>query len=614
MLYRAAFRQEYDKPSDEKLEHVTFGRVAHLFTPYKLQASLVLICIVVSAALGVVPAFLTSLIIDRGILGRNLQLLIELTALTFTVVIVNGFVGVLQNYLSNLVGQRVTADIRAQLYQHLLALSVRYFSRTKLGDLMSRFTNDVGGIQNTVTNTYISVISNLLTLLVTVIFMLIFNWPLTLVAFLVVPAFVIPTRRIGRIRRDLSRSTQETLSELTTQLRETLDISGVLLIKNFVRQKYEYGRFSETNDGVMRLQIRQSVVGRWLAMFIGVFAGLGPVLICLVGGLEAMHIIPGQITIGAIVTFVALLNRLYAPATQLTGTWVSIQSSSALFDRIFELFDEPQEIRDKPDAQPLPPVKGKIVFDHVNFSYIEGRPALREVCFEAQPGQLVALVGPSGAGKSTIISLIPRWYDVGGGAIRIDGHDVRDVQLASLGDQIGMVTQETYLFHASLRENIGYGRIGATTEEIMAAAKAANIHDFIEGLPEGYETIVGERGYKLSGGEKQRIAIARVILKDPRILILDEATSSLDSQSEALIQAALKPVMAQRTTVVIAHRLSTILAANQILVLNKGEIAERGTHLDLLASGGLYARLYHEQFKAETERLTARSEEPAATE
>jgi ATP-binding cassette subfamily B protein len=404
-----------------------------------------------------------------------------------------------------------------------------------------------------------------------------------------VPAFVIPTRRVGRIRRDLSLATQETLSQLGSHLRETLDISGVLLIKNFVRQRYEFSRFSATNDEVMRLQVRQSIVGRWLAMFISVFVGLGPILICLVAGLEYAGYLPGHISIGAVVTFISLLNRLYSPATQLAGSWVSIQSSAALFDRIFEMFDEPVEIQDAPHAIVLPPARGEIAFDHVDFSYISGRPALRDVSFVAPPVQLVALVGHSGAGKSTIISLIPRWYDVTNGAIRIDGQDVRDVQLASLGEQIGMVTQETYLFHASVRDNIAYGRIGATEEEIVAAAKAAYIHDFILGLPEGYDTIVGERGF----------------LKNPRILILDDATSSLDSQSEAYIQAALQPVMQQRTTVVIAHRLSTILAAHQILVLQQGAIVERGRHHDLLALDGVYARLYHEQFKAETERMAS---------
>jgi ATP-binding cassette subfamily B protein len=605
MLYYSVFFQQHGQKPDHPLEHVSVRRVLALFRPYGWQAALVLLCIIVSAMLSVVPAYLISLIIDRGILGRDVQILLELTALALGIIITNGFIGVLQNYLSNLVGQRITADLRARLYQHMLALSVRFFSRTKLGDLMSRFNNDIGGIQNTVTNTYISVVGNSLTLIVTAAFMLLFNWPLTLVAFIVVPAFVIPTRRVGRIRRDLSLATQETLSQLGSHLRETLDISGVLLIKNFVRQRYEFSRFSATNDEVMRLQVRQSIVGRWLAMFISVFVGLGPILICLVAGLEYAGYLPGHISIGAVVTFISLLNRLYSPATQLAGSWVSIQSSAALFDRIFEMFDEPVEIQDAPHAIVLPPARGEIAFDHVDFSYISGRPALRDVSFVAPPGQLVALVGHSGAGKSTIISLIPRWYDVTNGAIRIDGQDVRDVQLASLGEQIGMVTQETYLFHASVRDNIAYGRIGATEEEIVAAAKAAYIHDFILGLPEGYDTIVGERGFKLSGGEKQRIAIARVILKNPRILILDEATSSLDSQSEAYIQAALQPVMQQRTTVVIAHRLSTILAAHQILVLQQGAIVERGRHHDLLALDGVYARLYHEQFKAETERMAS---------
>ncbi len=608
MMRWAAFGTNFDDVKKRKLEHVTVGRILRLFAPYKVQVGVVLLCILVGAALGVVPAYLTAQIIDRGIVHHNVALLLWLTGLALAVTVVNGLIGVLQSYFNNLIGQRVMADMREQLYRHLIDLSLRFFGKTKLGDLMSRFNNDIGGIQNTVTSTYISIISNVLTIIVTLAFMFAFNWLLTLVAIVIVPLFAIPTRQVGKIRRKLSRETQEKLAEMGTFLEETLDISGIMLVKNFVRQDYESRRFDATSQDLMRLQVRQNMVGRWLFMFIGVFAVLGPTMIYLIGGLEASHIFPGAITVGEIVAFVALLNRLYAPATQLTNVWVDIQGSMSLFDRVFEVFDERREIADKPDAIPLPPVQGHIAFDHVAFAYMPGRLALEDVSFEVQPGQLVALVGPSGAGKTTTTYLIPRMYDVTGGTVRIDGHDVRDVQLYSLGQQIGMVTQETYLFHDTLRANIAYGRLGATEEEIIAAAKAANIHDFIESLPDGYDTVVGERGYKLSGGEKQRVAIARVILKDPRILVLDEATSSLDSQSEALIQAALVPLMQQRTTVVIAHRLSTILAADQILVYDGGHIVERGKHLELLEQGGLYARLYHEQFKAETERLTARVE------
>lgn len=583
-----------------KREHVSFGRVVRLFAPYKALVVGVMLCILVGAGLGVIPAYLTAQIIDKGIGGHNVPLLAQLTGLTVAVVLIAGFIGVLQSYLNNLIGQRVMADMRQDLYRHLLDLSLRYFGQTKLGDLMSRFNNDIGGIQNVVTNTFVSIVSNIITLIVTLAFMFTFNWELTLVAIVIVPAFAIPTRSVAKIRRKLSRATQEKLAEMGSFLEETLDISGILLVKNYVRQDYESARFNQTSEELRDLQLRQNMVGRWFFMFIGLFGTLGPALVFLVGGIEAVR---GAITIGEIVAFVTLLGRLYPPAGQLMNVWVDIQGSAALFDRIFEVFDEPREIRDMANAQALPPAQGSIAFDHVNFGYVPDRLVLRDVSFAVQPGQLVALVGPSGAGKTTATYLIPRMYDVSGGAVRIDGQDVRDVQLYSLGEQIGMVTQETYLFHDTLRTNIAYGRPDATEDEIIAAAQAAYIHDYIMTLPEGYATVVGERGYKLSGGEKQRLAIARVILKNPRILILDEATSSLDSQSEALIQAALEPLMRQRTTVVIAHRLSTILAADQILVFAQGQIAEQGKHADLLAADGLYARLYQQQFRAETERL-----------
>jgi ATP-binding cassette subfamily B protein len=599
------FGPDWGEVRQGKREHVTFGRVTALFGPYKALVAGVLICIVAGAALGVVPAYLTAQIIDRAFARHDVHLLLVLTVATVVVVLVSGLIGVLQSYLNNLIGQHVMADMREKLYRHLMTLSLRYFGRTRLGDLMSRFNNDIGGIQGTVTNTFVSIVSNIITLIVTVSFMYAFNPLLATVALVIVPAFAIPTRQVGKVRRRLSRATQEKLAEMGAFLEQTLGISGMHLIKNFVRQDYETARFDGTSQDIMRLQIRQNMVGRWFFMFIGLFSTLGPALVYLVGGLEVAGRLPGHVTIGEIVAFVTLLGRLYPPASQLMNVWVDVQGSASLFDRVFEVFDEPAEIRDKPGAVALPPVAGHIVFDQVDFAYVADRPALREVSFEVQPGQLVALVGPSGAGKTTITALIPRLYDVTGGSVRLDSYDVRDVQLASLGANLGMVTQETYLFHTTLRENIAYGRPGATEDEIIAAAKAANIHDFIMELPDGYDTIVGERGYKLSGGEKQRVAIARVILKNPRVLILDEATSSLDSRSEALIQAALEPLMRQRTTVVIAHRLSTILAADQILVLDHGQVVERGKHLDLLAQGGLYAQLYHEQFKAETERLAA---------
>jgi ATP-binding cassette subfamily B protein len=410
---------------------------------------------------------------------------------------------------------------------------------------------------------------------------------------------------VGSVRKRISRQMQEKMAEMSAFLQETLSISGTVLVKSFVRERHEAGRFEVVNQELRQLQIRLALIGRWFFMAVLLFTTLGPALIYWIGGLQILHVLPGQLTVPAVVAFVALLTRLYTPTGALMNVWVDVQTSAALFDRIFEYLDEPVEIADRADAPALPPARGRIAFEHVSFSYVPTRRALDDVSFEIAPGQLAALVGPSGAGKTTITYLTPRFYDPDAGRILIDGQDLRDVRLESLGEQIGMVTQETYLFHTTVRENITYGRLGATQVEIEAAARAANIHDFIASLPDGYDTLVGERGYRLSGGEKQRVAIARVVLKDPRILILDEATSSLDSQSEALIQAALEPLLRERTSLVIAHRLSTILAADVILVMDQGRLVEQGTHTELLARGGLYAALYHEQFKVEAQRLSA---------
>jgi ATP-binding cassette subfamily B protein len=535
--------------------------------------------------------------------ARDPRLLTELFVATLAVAIGGGLLSVAQSYLNTIIGQAVMADLRRVVYAHLQRLSLRWYTSTRIGDIMSRFNNDIGGIQNVVTGTFVSIASNVLTVIVTVATMFVINWQLSIVALIIVPAFALPTRQVGSVRKRISRATQEKLAEMSAFLQETLSISGVVLVKTFVRERYEAGRFEAVNQDLRQLQVRQALIGRWFFMTILLFSTLGPALIYWVGGLQALRVLPGTIDVPAIVAFVALLGRLYTPAGSLMNVWVDVQTSAALFDRIYEYLDEPVEIPNPPAGVVLPPVRGEIQFDHVTFSYVPNRHALDDVSFTIPPGNLAALVGPSGAGKTTITYLVPRFYDPDAGRITLDGHNLRTLDLRSLGEQIGMVTQETYLFHSSIRDNIAYGRENATDEEIQAAARAANIHAFIMGLPDGYATVVGERGYKLSGGEKQRVAIARVVLKDPRVLILDEATSSLDSQSEALIQAALEPLLRQRTSLVIAHRLSTILSADIILVMDAGHLVERGTHAELLERGGLYARLYHEQFKAEAQRL-----------
>ena len=584
-------------------EHVTLGRVLVLFRPYWGLVILIVVAITIGAGLGVVPALLTQAILADLLGAHDPRLLTWLFVAMLVVAVAGGLLSVAQSYLNTIIGQAVMADLRRTVYAHLQRLSLRWYTSTRIGDIMSRFNNDIGGIQNVVTGTFVSIASNVLTVIVTVATMFFINWQLSILALIIVPAFALPTRQVGSVRKRISRATQEKLAEMSAFLQETLSISGVILVKTFVRERYESERFEVVNQDLRQLQVRQALIGRWFFMTILLFTTLGPALIYWVGGLQALRVLPGTIGVPAIVAFVALLARLYGPAGSLMNVWVDVQTSAALFDRIFEYLDEPVEVANPPDGLVLPPVRGEIQFDHVTFSYVPNRHALDDVSFTIPPGRLAALVGPSGAGKTTITYLVPRFYDPDAGRITLDGHDLRELDLRSLGEQIGMVTQETYLFHTTIRDNIAYGLDDASDEAIEAAARAANIHAFIMGLPDGYNTVVGERGYKLSGGEKQRVAIARVVLKDPRILVLDEATSSLDSQSEALIQAALEPLMLERTSLVIAHRLSTILSADIILVMDAGHLVEQGTHTELLARGGLYARLYHEQFKAEAQRL-----------
>ena len=573
---------------------VDLRRILAFFKPYWPQESLVLVCIMVGALLGLLPPLFTKWLIDGAIPARDMHGVWLDVGGMVAGALVAALIGVYQGYLNSLVGEGIMRDIRTSLVAHLHRMSLAFYTGTKTGEIMNRVSNDVDNIDNVVTGTLVSIVTNVFTMVTTVATIFILDWRLALVALAIIPLMILPLSPVGRRMYDVRKLTREKRDEIESITQETLSISGITLIKSFVREKFERERFFRVGTELMVLEIRLAMVGRWFIAAIGAMVVIGPAIVWLVGSWLA---ISGGVTVGTIVAFVAYLGRLYGPASSLAGVQVQIVSALAVFERIFEYLDMEPEGSEKPGATVLRDVRGEVEFDDVHFSYTPERVALDGVSFRVQPGQMAAFVGPSGAGKTTITQLVPRFYDPQSGAVRVDGHDVRDLTLASLRENIGIVTQETYLFHDTIAANLRYARPDASDDALVAAARAANIHEFIASLPDGYATIVGERGHKLSGGERQRLAIARVLLKNPCILILDEATSALDSANEAAIQAALVPLMKGRTSLVIAHRLSTILNADVIFVVEQGRIVEQGSHGALLARDGAYAQLYWKQFR-----------------
>jgi ATP-binding cassette subfamily B protein len=607
-----------------KIDRILINRISTYARPYWGYIVIVLIAIILISLIELIPPLIFRTLIDNVIPEKDFRQLTILAITMIAIPITSGLIGIVERYFSAKAGEGIIFDLRQEMYDHLQHMSIRFFTHTRSGEIVSRFNSDVVGAQNAITGTIPSIVTNLVTLISTLIVMITIDARLTVLSIAVLPLFLLPTRRVARILRDIRRKAMEFNADMSSLISETLGINGALLVKTFGRQKQESERFQEINQNVRDIGVRRALVGRWFFMGLGISGAIGTALIYWAGGYLVMTDV---LTIGTIVAFAAYLTRLYGPISSLSNVQVEFATSMVSFERVFDYLDLPVEIQDKAGAIELENVAGLVRFENVSFSYNNGdnlieesdqssthpddksaptmvldlsqRWALRDLSFEIEPGELVALVGHSGAGKTTITYLLPRLYDPTDGMITLDGHDIRDVTQESLVSQIGIVTQETYLFHDTVRANLLYAKPDADQGEIIAACQAAHIHDFIQDLPEDYDTVVGERGYRLSGGEKQRMAIARVILKDPRILILDEATSHLDSKNEALIQAALAPLMVNRTSLVIAHRLSTILAADKILVLDRGQLVERGTHKSLLNNGALYAELYETQFQGE---------------
>ncbi|OPX44965.1 putative ABC transporter ATP-binding protein [Ruminiclostridium hungatei] len=576
-----------------RLRDVKLKRILQLFRPYRFLFIALLAFSIGAAILRLLPPLLMKEVIDKALPEKDKNYLILLIIGMAGLPVIGGLLELGQNHLNNRVGQGIMSDLRKSLYKNLQQQSIAFFTRTRTGEIIQRVVGDVSAIQSIFTTLSITAVTQIITILSTIIILFTLDWRLALLAMVVMPLLVFPVRSVSNLRKNLRWETQKVRGDMSSQVGEEFNVSGAMMTRIFTREDYQEKRFLALNKKVMELELRSNLVGRWFRLLTGLLEPVSAAIIYFYGG---FGVIGGRMTIGAVVAFAAYLGRLYNPLSNLLNLHVECMTSLGIFQRIFEYLDLEPDIKNVPNAYKLPALEGHILFKEVSFSYQAGKEALQQISFAVEPGRILALVGPSGSGKTTLINLICRLYDPTGGHIEIDGHDIHNVTLESLRGQIAVVTQDQFLFHASIRENLLFAREDATQEMLEDACRSAYIHDFITQLTDGYETIVGERGFRLSGGQRQRLSIARAILKDPRILILDEATSYLDSESEAYIQKALDSVMSNRTTIVIAHRLATVLQADKILVMENGCIQEEGSHSELLKMDGLYAKLFHTQF------------------
>lgn len=591
------FLTDEEKQNMPKVNKELIIRILGYLKPYWLQFMLVFVAILLSASVGLLPSIITGKIVDQALVGRDLSLLIKLIIMAFVTLFLAQIIGVIESYTNAWISAKIIFDMKNQMYDHLQNMPHSFFATEKQGDIITRMNTDISGVSSVISGTLSSIVNNFATIVTTLIALFSMSCQLALVGIAVIPLLILPTRSVGRTRWKLLSDSQAKNDEMNQLVNETLSVSGSMLVKIFTREKQEYDRFVKVNEEVTALSLKEQRSGKWFRVVMGMFTQVGPLLIYFAGGYFMITHMDSTLTVGTITATVALINRMYRPVESLLNLQVDFTRSLALFTRIFDYFDKENTIK-SPENGLFPETKdADIVFEHVNFSYLPEKPLLTDIDFTVPGGKMYAIVGPSGSGKSTVVNLIPRLYDVLGGRVTIAGVDVRDIDLTYLRSCIGVVTQDTYLFNGTIRENLLYARDNATQEEIENACKIANIHDFIVKQPDGYDTEVGNRGLKLSGGEKQRMSIARVILKNPKILILDEATSALDSISENAIQDALEVMMKGRTSIVIAHRLSTILKADKILVVKDGVIAENGTHEELLSKDGIYRDLYETQFR-----------------